>query len=142
MKYIVEGSFKGIVTGAGIVVIEDNGKAKEYSFKELRVDPNSLIAEAFAIKCVIKLILETKKRQENITICTNNMGLFNYQNNSVDTHFEYVNDVIEKINLLKKYANLTIEGISPQIELEARFAQSLSREYLKDETYSLLPNGL
>jgi len=142
MYYVVDGSSKGSVDGAGVVFVDNKGKARELSFTRVNSNSNSLQAESFALECVFNLLLESKKTAKDITIYTDNQALYRYINLGYEAKDDYVKTVVKQAILLKKYADFKFELVDETVQSLAKQAHNLSREYMKDQFWNSLSLGV
>lgn len=132
MKYVVDGSFKGMILGAGVVAVNEKKELELHSFTGYHIHGDSLMAEAFAVNSAIRLILSARKQQKNIAIYIDNTSIVSMLNGKTEIKNDYVYNVKKQVEILKKYANLSIGSIDSSIKAYAKQAHNLSRAYLKN----------
>lgn len=135
MRYVVDGSSKGLVLGAGIVVIDGSDNVSCHSFIGYNFEGDSQMAEAYAIECAIRLILESPKQQKNMVIYLDNTSLCKKLNSDTTIKSDYVYSLKKQILLLKKYANLSLRIITADVKTYHKEAHKLSRSYMKNTTF-------
>lgn len=132
MRYVVDGSYKGLILGAGIVAIDTNDNVKCHSFIGYNFEGGSLMAEAYAVECAIRLILESPKQQKNMVIYLDNTSLCDMLNSNKKIKNDYVYSLKKQILLLKKYANLSLRKLTDDVKKYHNQAHKLSRSYMKN----------
>lgn len=137
IQYIIDGSQKGLMVGAGIVEINSYGFFKPYSFSNYHIAASGLLSEIFAVECSIKIIQKyDEKITTSIRMFTDNdmvVKLFNkdIENGKLSSD-AYIASIQAQIHILNKLCDFSIRRAQSEHEHLCKIAHKLSREYLSD----------
>lgn len=134
--YVVDGSQKGLVMGAGVVEVNDHGFFQPYHFTTYHVEANSLLSEIFAFESVLTIIKKNKEMTTTIHIHTDNNTVIKlFEDDLKNEHLSrnsYILGLQNQLLLIKKFARVSVSRITDNLQPIAHIAHDLSRSYLKD----------
>jgi len=139
--YVVDGSQKGLVMGAGVVEVNDHGFFQPYHFTTYHVEANSLLSEIFAFESVLTIIKKNKEMTTTIHIHTDNNTVIKlFEDDLKNEHLSrnsYILGLQNQLLLIKKFARVSVSRITDNLQPIAHIAHDLSRSYLKDPNIDL-----
>ncbi len=144
MQFILDGSQKGMVIGAGIVKVNSFGFIQNFSFTNYHINPNSCIAEIFAFEKALDLISEDLLLGEEVIIYTDHTKVFKL----FSTDIQKGELSLDPYELMVQEALLSLLGsldiqvlmVNEQVKPLVKVAHNLSRQYLSDKNTFIMAN--
>ena len=137
MKYIIDGSRKGMVIGAGIVEIDNYGFFENHSFSKNHISATSTLGEFFAMDSALSLI--SKKEKDLISrvhIYSDNLTVIKTFNQGTQEEAlskdVYIHSLQKQFILLKKFIEIEVSYITEEYKAFHSFAHCLSRSYMNE----------
>ncbi|GAB6552164.1 hypothetical protein bcgnr5378_05130 [Bacillus cereus] len=141
--YIVDGSCKKYVLGAGVVEIDSQDFVEVHSFRIMHLGATSFLAEVYALECAVNLIRESNIHDKKIVIYTDNKEVYNLFKGGAKkgiSNYNYICTIEKQLKLLSKLANLQIKLVDKKMEKMGAIAHELSRVYFDDPLIGKLLN--